>query len=102
MVQLDVRLHRPERDRSAQSPADLVDGVSGGLRRGERCARFGQQRTPGVSQRDGVGGAVKQPQKPSSFSRLRTPADTADWTTRSRSAARVKLPASATATKVAS
>ena len=33
---------------------------------------------------------------------VRTPAETADWTTCSRSAARVKLPSSATATKVAS
>ena len=39
---------------------------------------------------------------PSSFSSLRTPAETADWTTCSRSDARVKLRSSATATNVAS
>ena len=53
-------LHRAEHDRSAQAAAGLVDGVAGRLRGGQRRARFGQQRAPGVGQLDVVSGAVEQ------------------------------------------
>ena len=54
------RLHGAEHDRSAQAAADLVDGVFGCLRRGQRRARLWQQRAPGVGQPGAVGGAVEQ------------------------------------------
>ena len=53
-------LHRAEHDRPAQAAARLVDGVARRLRPGQRGARLGQERAPGVGQLDAVRGAVKQ------------------------------------------
>jgi hypothetical protein len=53
-------LHRPEHDRSAQAATYLVDRVPGRLRRGQRRARFWEQRVAGVGQPDAVRRAVEQ------------------------------------------
>ena len=94
-------LHRAEHDRSTQASAGLGDGVFC------RCAAARVARASGSSARPASVSLTLWVERsnsltPSSFSRLRTPAETADCTTCKRSAARVKLSSSATATKVAS
>jgi hypothetical protein len=92
-------LHRAEHDGAAQPATDLIDGLAGGLRGGQRSAGFREQR---ATASDSWTRWVERSKRvtPSSRSSVRTPAETADWTRCRRSEARVKLPSSATATNV--
>ncbi len=97
-----LSLHRAEQNRPAHAAADSVHGVAGGRRCRERRPRLREQGVACVGQLNLVGGAIEQRWLRARARGCERPAETADWTTCSRSEARVKLPSSATARKVAS
>ena len=97
-----LRLHHPERDRAAQPRADLSHGVLG-AGRPPRARGAPPAAAPG-RRRSATLRALRGPDSlaPSSRSSASTAAETEDWTRCRRSAARVKLPSSATATNARS